>query len=90
MMKIIGKMQPELIFVQEPYEYQNKSVGIGKKGRIFTAGNGKNRAAIVIPNNKIDAMLITQTSNDDTVVLEILHEKIKFFAVSCTSILRNK
>jgi len=27
-------------------------------------------------------MLITQTSNDDTVVLEILHEKIKFFAVS--------
>ena len=27
-------------------------------------------------------MLITQTSNEDTVVLEIIQEKIKFFAVS--------
>jgi len=27
-------------------------------------------------------MLITQISNEDTVVLEIIHEKIKFFALS--------
>jgi len=27
-------------------------------------------------------MLITQTSNEDTTVLEIIHEKIKFFALS--------
>ena len=82
MMKIIEKEEPDLIFVQEPYEYQNKPVGIGKKCRIFTAGNGKHRAAIVIPNNKIDAMLITQISNEDIVVLGIIHEKMKFFAVS--------
>ena len=81
MMKIIEKEEPDLIFVQEPYEYQNKPVGIGKKCRIFTAGNGKHRSAIVIPNNKIDAMLITQISNEDT-VLDIMHEKMKFFAVS--------
>jgi len=48
-----------------------------------------NRAAIVIPSNKIDAMLITHISNENAVYLEIIHEKIKFFAV-CTSILRNK
>jgi len=29
MMKIIEKEEPDLIFVQEPYEYQNKPVGIG-------------------------------------------------------------
>jgi len=76
------KKRNQTIFFQEPYEYQNKAVGFGKKCRIFTAGNGKHRRAIVIPNNKIDAMLITHTSNEDTAVLEIIHEKIKFFAVS--------
>ena len=41
-----------------------------------------NRAAIVIPSNKIDAMLFTQISNEDALCLEIIHEKLKFFAVS--------
>ena len=59
-MKVTEKDEPDLIFVQEPYEYQNKPVGIEKKYRIFTAGKGKHKAAIVIPNNKIDAILITQ------------------------------
>jgi hypothetical protein len=48
--------------------------------RIFTAGNGKHRATIVIPNNKIGAMLITQISNEDTVLLEIIRENLKLFA----------
>ena len=81
-MKIIEKEGPDLIFVQEPYEYQNRPIGIEKKYRIFTAGNGKYRAAIVIPNNKIDAMLITQISNEDRVFVAIIHENLKFFAVS--------
>ena len=81
MIKIIEKEEPDVIFVQEPYEHQNRPVGI-EKYRIFTAGNGKHRAAIVIPNNKIDAMLITQISNEDTVFVEIIHENLKFFAAS--------
>jgi len=36
MMKIIEKEEPHLIFVQDPYEYQNKPVRIGKKCRKFT------------------------------------------------------
>jgi len=40
-MKMIEKEEPDLIFVQEPYEYQNRPVGIEKKCRIFPAGNGK-------------------------------------------------
>jgi len=35
-----------------------------------------NRAAIVIRNNKLDAMFITQTSSEDKVILETIHEKI--------------
>ena len=81
-MKVTEKEEPDLILVQEPYEYKNKPVGIEKKYRIFTAGKGKHRAAIVIPNNKIDAILITQISDGDTVLIEIIHENMKFFAAS--------
>jgi len=41
MMKMIEKEEPDLIFVREPYEYQNRPVGIEKKCRIFTAGKGE-------------------------------------------------
>ena len=82
LIKVIETEEPDLIFVQEPYEYQNRPVGIEKKNRIFTAGNGKHRAAIVIPNNKIDAILITNLSNEDTVILEITHGNLTFFAAS--------
>jgi hypothetical protein len=80
-MKMTEKGEPDVIFIQEPYEYQNRAVRIEKKYRIFTARKG-NRAAIVILNNNIDAMLITQISNEDTAFLEIIHGNIKFFAAS--------
>jgi len=81
-MKVIEREEPDIIFVQEPYEYQNKPAGIDKKYRTFTAGQGKHRAAIVIPNNKLDAILITQISDEDTVVIEIIHDNSKFLAAS--------
>jgi hypothetical protein len=40
-MKVVVPEEPDLILIQEPYEYQNRPVGIEKKYRIFTAGNGK-------------------------------------------------
>jgi len=75
MMKIIKIEEPDLICAQEQYEYQNRQVGIENKCRIFTAGNGKHRVAIVIPNNKIDAMLITQISNEEAVCLKLMDKK---------------
>ena len=41
LMKVTGTEEPDLILIQEPYEYQNRPVGIQKKYRIFTAGNRK-------------------------------------------------
>jgi hypothetical protein len=42
----------------------------------------ENRAAIIIRNNKIDAILITNFSDEDTVFLEIIHGNQKCFAAS--------
>jgi len=82
LMKTIETEETDIIFIQEPYKYQNRPVGIVKKYRIFTAVNGKHRAATVIPNNKTNAILITQISNEDTVFLEIIYENMKFFTAS--------
>ena len=81
-MKLIDTEEPDILLIQEPYEYQNRLVGIEKKYRIFTAGNGKYRAAIIIINSKIDAILNAKLSDEDTVFLEIIHENQKFFAAS--------
>jgi UDP-N-acetylglucosamine transferase subunit ALG13 len=81
-MKIIETEEPDLLLIQDPYEYQNKPAGMEKKDRVFTAGSGKHRAAVIVVNNKIDTILIAQLSDEDTVVLEIVHRKQKFFAAS--------
>jgi exonuclease III len=83
LMKKMDDEEPDLILIQEPYEYRNRITGVDKKYRIlFTAGTGKHRAAIIIINSTIDAILITKLSDEDTVLVEIIHEKWKFFAAS--------
>ena len=61
---------------------RNKVSGISKRHRIFTAGNGVKRAAIVVSNNLIDAVQINQLSDEDTVVIEVSHGQLKFIAAS--------
>jgi hypothetical protein len=81
-MKVIDTEEIDLILIQEPYEYQNKPVGLVNNHRIYTAGTAKHRAAIIIRNCNIDAILITQISDEDSVVLELIHDSIKFYALS--------
>jgi hypothetical protein len=88
-MKVIETEKPDLILVQQPYEYRNRPIGIDKY-RIFTAGNGKHRAAIVIINSNIDAKLITKISDEDTVFLEIIHENRNSLQLVCILILKTK
>jgi hypothetical protein len=38
--------------------------------KIYTAGEGKHRVAIVVYNNQLDAILIKQLSDEDAVALE--------------------
>lgn len=82
LIKVIDTEEIDLILIQEPYEYQNKPVGIVNNHRIYTAGTAKHRAAIIIRNCNIDAILITQISDEDSVVLELIHDSIKFYALS--------
>jgi hypothetical protein len=49
---------------------------------MFTSGQGKCRTAIVIPNNAIDALLITQMSDNEAVFLEIDNGHTNFYGAS--------
>jgi hypothetical protein len=57
-------------------------VGITNSYRTFTAGEGNSRAAIVISDSTIDALLITQLSDKNSVLLEIDNGQIHFYAAS--------
>jgi hypothetical protein len=72
----------EMALIQEPYLYQGKITGITKGYRTFACGEGKRRAAIILQDKTIDALLIMQQSNEDTVLLEVRNGKLSFFAAS--------
>jgi len=66
-----------MALIQEPYHYQGKLTGITKGYR-----EGKRRAAIIVQDNTIHAILITQLSDNDAVLLEINIDKLSFYAAS--------
>jgi len=82
LMQIIAQENTDIIMIQEPYLYQLSLKGITRSYRTYTHGNGKSRAAIIITNNTIDALLLTQYSDNDTVLLEIQKGNKKFYAAS--------
>jgi len=83
--KITDAEETDIIFAQEPYVYHNRPLGIGKKYRVFTAGTGKHRTAIIIRNDNIDAILISKISDEDRVVLELIYNNLEFYAVTMYS-----
>jgi endonuclease/exonuclease/phosphatase (EEP) superfamily protein YafD len=70
-MNLIEQDDPDMIFIQEPYLYQNRMVGLKKSHRKYISHVDKSRAAIIITNNNIDAVLNKQLSNPDTVLIEL-------------------
>ena len=61
-MQIITQEKTDMVMIQEPHLYQNSIKGITSGYQMYTHGNGKSRAAILITNNTIDALLLTQYS----------------------------
>jgi len=82
LMKTIETEEPDLLLIQEPYEYKNRLTGMRKQYRIYTAATGKYTAAIIITNSNIGAILTSRISDEDTVVLEIIYEGMSFVAAS--------
>jgi hypothetical protein len=76
LMKIIEEDSTDILCTQEPYTIQNKIAGIPKKFKIFTSGEGRNRAAIVVTNNQIDTLLVKQLSHVYAVFVEVIIGKL--------------
>ena len=82
LMKAVAEDETDIIFIQEPHTIQGKVIGISTKYKIFTSGEDRCRAAVVTTNSQIDAMLIHQLSDADTVAVEIIKRNTKLIAAS--------
>jgi len=71
LMKLTEQDNSDIISIQEPCLYKNGMVGLPKSSRHYTSPVDKSRAAIIITNNKIDAVLFKQLSNPDIVLIEL-------------------
>jgi len=80
----------DIAFIQEPYNYQNQVIGIPRNYKIFTSGKGRKRAAVVVVNKKIDAILMDQLSDEDTAVIEITYGNLRFIATSIYLDIKNE
>jgi len=69
-MKYTADKKVVIILIQEPYINQGRTVGIDTQYKTFTAGEARTRAA-AITNRKVDAKLITQLSDEDTITLKM-------------------
>ena len=81
-LQIIEQLNVDILFVQEPHIIDNKIIGIPSKYRTFSFESGRIRAAIVVTNTTLDAILIKQISNKDAAVIEVTQGKLKFLAAS--------
>jgi len=82
LMKLVAEDETDIIFIQEPHTIQGKAVGIPTKYKIFTSGDDRCRAAVVVTNKHIDVMLIHQLSDPDSVSVEIVVGNKKLIAAS--------
>jgi len=81
-MKLTEKDKSDLIFIKEPYLHQNRMAGITKSHRNYISLEDKCRADIIITNNNINAVLIKQLSNPDSVLSESTYNNNRFFVAS--------
>ena len=82
LLKIIEEDGTDILFIQEPYTIRNKIAGLSNKYKIFTSGEGRNRAAIVVTNKYVDIILIKQLSDEDAVVLEAMIDNTRLIIAS--------
>ncbi|KAF6210595.1 hypothetical protein GE061_013701 [Apolygus lucorum] len=69
---------------QEPYCQNTSVAGLHKSWRIYQAGQGRKRSAIVLANPSLDAILVTECSDEDHLAVEIRDKSgFTFVVVSC-------
>jgi len=70
LMQITEEESTDIFSIQEPYKIQNKVFGIPNKYRNFTIPMTRSRAALVVTIKHIDALLLKQHPDADSVVAE--------------------
>jgi hypothetical protein len=81
-MLITATERIDITLNQKPYLYQGEIKGVPRKYRTYSQGVGKRRAAVIIGNNSIGAILLTQNSDNDTVLVEIQQGNETYYAAS--------
>jgi len=77
LMQIVLQYNTDIAFVQEPYTILNNVAGFPKGFGILAHGRGRKRATIVVNNNAIDVIAITQVSHKDVILTEIRYKGLK-------------
>ena len=82
LMQLIGEQKIDIAFVQEPYVIENKVAAIPSHIGVFTQGRLKKRAAVLVTNRQMDAILISQLSDEDMVVVQIKIKNMHYVVIS--------
>jgi len=82
LMQIINTENIDISLIQESYVCQNRIKCITRSYRTYAYGEDKSRAAIIIPNDTIGAIMITQCSDNNMVISEIKMGQETFYAAS--------
>ena len=56
--------------------------GFPKGFKIFTRGSSRKRSLVIVNNNDIDVIAITQASHEDAILTEFRYEGLKFYGAS--------
>jgi hypothetical protein len=82
LMELMEKEGIDVAFIQEPYILDNRVVGIPNRYRVFTSSVGKCMTATLVTNNHIDALLVQEATDKDTVVVELTLDNLKCYTVN--------
>jgi len=73
--KIMEEEGTDIVCIQETYTIGSKVMAIPRTYSVYATGAGRKRAAVLIKNKTIDAILINQLSDENMLVVEIRVEK---------------
>jgi len=79
---IMDEEDMDVVSIQEPYNIGSTIGGIPRTNTVISAGEGKKRAAIVIKRKQLDAILITQISDEDATVVELKLGRVTLIVAS--------
>jgi hypothetical protein len=80
--KILIKNTIDVAFLQEPYSVLNNVAGFPKSFRIFVYSNGRKRPAVIVNNNKTDAVAVKQGPDEGASLIEFSYKNLNFYGAS--------